>query len=137
MCKDPHLYQLYSQHFLPPVALITYSDAACMCMPYAPLGTLGDVIAVMLGAGSLGVGEHEVLCMVLSMQVSPTYPATQIQSSLTPYKLYRCFERFMCCTLWTSHIATSSQVCHMPLHANSLCLQLRFYSRVRQLGAKV
>eukprot|EP01034_Spumella_vulgaris_P025880 gene25880-32386_t len=66
------LLELFERYFLPPVVLLLYRDCSAMAMRYAPLGTLLDLVRVLLrqqGQRAFSAAEHEFLVQHVTQQM--------------------------------------------------------------------
>ena len=60
----------YTGHYLAPTALLAYSNATTLCMDYAGLGSLVDVVmALAKGHFAFSHEDHELLVMYFLYQV--------------------------------------------------------------------
>lgn len=67
--ENPDIVTPYDRFILKPSKLYSFEDASCLLLPYAELGTLIDVIAVLSSPGLFTSSEHEYLVAYLTEQV--------------------------------------------------------------------
>eukprot|EP01039_Chlorochromonas_danica_P008959 gene8959-9887_t len=67
---NPDIVAPYHRFILKPSKLYSFEDASCLLLPYAELGTLIDVIAVLSSPGLFTSAEHEYLVAYLTEQMA-------------------------------------------------------------------